>query len=116
MRWCKWLNCWITAAEDETIRLWDTDGVQLREFFYRGGTMTAMYVDNKRELLLCAMTDKAIRGYELEEGNLVRLPALLHHTHTQHSPYTCAQLSSVGGVRGRERGLSSFVITRLFQG
>ena len=86
MRWCKWLNCWITAAEDETIRLWDTDGVQLREFFYRGGTMTAMYVDNKRELLLCAMTDKAIRGYELEEGNLVRLPALLHHTHAQHSP------------------------------
>jgi hypothetical protein len=85
VRWCKWLNCWVTAAEDETIRLWDTDGVQLREFVYRGGTMTAMYVDNKRELLLCAMTDKAIRGYELEEGNLVHCP--LHtRTHTPHAP------------------------------
>lgn len=71
MRWCEFKDCWVTSADDDIIRLWDTEGVLLKEFFFRGESMTAMYIDNKHELVVCAMLDRAIRGYEMDSGILV---------------------------------------------
>ena len=62
----------MTSAEDCYIRMWDRDGVVTKQFTFRGDTVTAMYIDNKHELILCAMVDRCIRGYEAEDGTLVR--------------------------------------------
>jgi len=72
VKWCAFKSCWATAADDQTIRLWDPEGMQKREIDYKGESITCMFIDNKHELVLAAMLDRAIRAYETESGFLVR--------------------------------------------
>jgi len=72
VRWCPFKNCWVTACDDELIRLFDTDGVEMSRFVFKGESVTTMYMDCKHELLVCAMVDRAIRAYDIETGDLVR--------------------------------------------
>ena len=34
--WAQFKGCWVTVSEDDTIRLWDKDAVQLKCFDYYG--------------------------------------------------------------------------------
>ncbi|KAK3240375.1 hypothetical protein CYMTET_49778 [Cymbomonas tetramitiformis] len=72
VRWCAFRECWVTAADDETLCTWDVEGTLLQTIYYRGESVTAMYVDLKNELLLVAMLDRAIRAFDLEREELVR--------------------------------------------
>lgn len=36
----------MTAADDDTIRLWNPDGHKLQQFTYTGGSVQSIYVDN----------------------------------------------------------------------
>lgn len=80
VKWCMFKLCWITAGEDGTIRLWDTDGVQQKEVTYRGECITTMLVDETNERLLAAMTDRAVRVYNLSSGELEQVGKYTGHT------------------------------------
>ena len=32
-------SCWVTAADDDLIRLWNTEGVKFHQFNYAGGSV-----------------------------------------------------------------------------
>lgn len=35
-RWVGFKHCWVTAADDDTLRSWDIHGAQLQQFTYMG--------------------------------------------------------------------------------
>lgn len=39
VRWVQFRHCWVTAADDDTIRLWSPDGHKLHQFTYTGSSV-----------------------------------------------------------------------------
>lgn len=60
-------DCWVTAAEDDMIRLWDRKGSLLHAFVCNGGSVLCLYVDIMNQLLLAATIDKSVAVYTLED-------------------------------------------------
>lgn len=53
VRWIGFKECWVTAADDELLRLWSTAGKKLAEFAYKGGSCRYVVGGcDQRELLL----------------------------------------------------------------
>ena len=46
-RWVGFKQCWVTAADDDTLRTWTTDGTQLQQFAYMGNTAAAFLIVSK---------------------------------------------------------------------
>mmetsp|Transcript_13241 Transcript_13241/g.37388 ORF Transcript_13241/g.37388 Transcript_13241/m.37388 type:complete len:240 (+) Transcript_13241:378-1097(+) len=65
--WAQFKGCWVTVSDDDTIRMWDTDAVQLKCFDYNGDSGLRMYVDNVNERLLVACMDRIVRVYDLDD-------------------------------------------------
>ena len=36
-------QCWVTAADDDMIRLWNHEGVKISQFSYQGGSVQVSY-------------------------------------------------------------------------
>jgi len=67
VRWVSYRSCWVTAADDDMIRLWGPDGVKLHQFTYQGGSVQCLYVDEVNQLLVTAMLDKSAYVYDLDD-------------------------------------------------
>lgn len=39
VRWLSWRKCWVTAADDDMIRLWSPEGIKMHQFAYGGGSV-----------------------------------------------------------------------------
>lgn len=52
--------CWITAANDDVLRLWDADGTLLRAFPYKGGPVQCIFVDDINERILISTLDMTV--------------------------------------------------------
>ncbi|DBA82705.1 TPA: hypothetical protein ACH3X1_006940 [Trebouxia sp. C0004] len=65
-RWVEFKECWVTGGDDDTLRTWSTDGTQLHQFAYMGGSVQCLFVDNANSMVLAAMLDKVTRAYDLE--------------------------------------------------
>lgn len=35
VRWVQFRRCWVTAADDDMIRIWGSDGTKLHQFAYQ---------------------------------------------------------------------------------
>ena len=66
MRWVGYLDKWITAANDEVVRLWDENGTLAHSFKYKGGSVQCLYVDNCNQRVLMSMLDLTISLFDLE--------------------------------------------------
>lgn len=60
-------SCWVTAADDDMIRLWNHDGIKLHQFSYEGGSVQCLFVDNLNKLLVAAMLNKSAYVYDLDD-------------------------------------------------
>mmetsp|Transcript_33374 Transcript_33374/g.84557 ORF Transcript_33374/g.84557 Transcript_33374/m.84557 type:complete len:866 (-) Transcript_33374:212-2809(-) len=78
VRWVGYRGVWATAADDDMLRLWGTDGTKLHQFAYTGGSVQALYVDNVNKLLVAAMLDKAVCVYDLDDP----IPRATYKGHT----------------------------------
>ncbi|KAK9811558.1 hypothetical protein WJX72_005843 [[Myrmecia] bisecta] len=78
VRWVEFKQCWLTASDDDTMRLWNSEGEQLMEIAYVGGSIQSIYVDNVNDLVLAAMLDKVVRVYSLDS----QLPVIKYSGHT----------------------------------
>ncbi|EFJ43514.1 hypothetical protein VOLCADRAFT_119046 [Volvox carteri f. nagariensis] len=67
VRWVQFRHCWVTAADDDTIRLWSPEGHKLQQFTYTGGSVQCIYVDNTNRLLVAAMLNRAAFVYDLDD-------------------------------------------------
>lgn len=67
VRWVQFRHCWVTAADDDTIRLWSPEGHKLQQFTYTGGSVQCIYVDNTNKLLVAAMLNRAAFVYDLDD-------------------------------------------------
>ncbi|KAG2444756.1 hypothetical protein HXX76_001500 [Chlamydomonas incerta] len=67
VRWVAFRHCWVTAADDDTIRLWNPDGHKLQQFTYTGGSVQSIYVDNSNRLLVAAMLNRTAFVYDLDD-------------------------------------------------
>ncbi|KAF5833397.1 WD40-repeat-containing domain protein, partial [Dunaliella salina] len=67
VRWASFRNCWVTAADDDMIRLWSVEGIKLHQFSYSGGSVQCLYVDEKHKLLVASMLDKHACVYDLDD-------------------------------------------------
>ena len=41
-RWVGFKQCWVTTADDDTLRTWDTNGAQLQQFAYMGNIAASL--------------------------------------------------------------------------
>ena len=41
-RWVGFKQCWVTAADDDTLRTWNTSGAQLQQFAYMGNPAASL--------------------------------------------------------------------------
>ncbi len=46
VRWVGFQRCWVTAADDDTLRTWSPEGHKLQQWTYTGGSVQCLYVDN----------------------------------------------------------------------
>ncbi|MEW5312499.1 MAG: hypothetical protein WDW38_004130 [Sanguina aurantia] len=67
VRWVSYRSCWVTAADDDMIRLWNHDGIKLHQFSYEGGSVQCLFVDNLNKLLVAAMLNKSAYVYDLDD-------------------------------------------------
>ena len=67
IRWAGFREAWVTAADDDTLRLWSPAGACLASLASKGGRAAALFVDERRGLLLAAAADKAVYVYALDE-------------------------------------------------
>lgn len=67
IRWVAYRSCWVTAADDDMMRLWSPEGVKLHQFAYSGGSVQSLFVDNVNQLLVAAMLDKNAYVYDLDD-------------------------------------------------
>jgi len=66
-RWVSWRKVWVTAADDDMIRMWDADGNKVSQFAYLGGSVQCLYVDKANQLLVAAMSDKSAYCYNFDD-------------------------------------------------
>ncbi len=57
----------MTAADDDTIRLWHPDGRKLQQFTYTGGSVQCLFVDRANKLLVAAMLNRTAYVYDLDD-------------------------------------------------
>ena len=63
-----WKACWLTAADDELLRLWCPESGQLLGAFrYHGGSCTHLSVDAANRVVLVAAADCTVYLYNLED-------------------------------------------------
>lgn len=67
VRWVPFRGCWVTAADDEIIRLWSPEGAVLHAFSFEGSSVQCMYVDTTHEVLVAAMLDRNAYLYDLDD-------------------------------------------------
>lgn len=67
VRWVNYRQVWVTAADDDIIRIWNPQGVKMHYFTYTGGSIQCLYVDEVNQLLLAAMLDKTAYVYDLDD-------------------------------------------------
>jgi len=60
VRWVSHNQCWITAANDDVIRLWDAQGTLLRAFPYKGGPVQCIFVDDVNKRILLSTLDTTV--------------------------------------------------------
>lgn len=61
VRWARWRSCWVTAADDDMIRVWSQEGVKINAYTYSGGSCQALYADNVNQLMVATMLVRAQR-------------------------------------------------------
>jgi WD40 repeat protein len=76
--WAAFKSCWVTVGDDDTIRLWDEKGSELKVFDYLGDSGLRMVIDNDHERMLLACMDRVIRVFDLKD----RHPILKLQGHT----------------------------------
>lgn len=54
---------WVTAADDDMIRVWGVDGQKMHQFAYSGGSVQALYVDEANKLLVASMLVRSAGGF-----------------------------------------------------
>jgi hypothetical protein len=64
-RWAAFRQCWVTAADDGSLRLWGPGGAALGATPTKGGRLCALFVDEGRELVLAAAADRCVYVYRL---------------------------------------------------
>jgi hypothetical protein len=62
VRWVPFKQAWVTAADDDMIRLWSSDGIKLSQWSQSGGSVQHLYVDLLNQLLVVAMQVRGGRG------------------------------------------------------
>ncbi len=67
IRWAAFRESWVTAADDDVIRLWGADGRRLEALPSKGGRVGCLYVDESREVLLAGAADRCVYVYGLDE-------------------------------------------------
>ncbi|GMH37514.1 hypothetical protein BSKO_05387 [Bryopsis sp. KO-2023] len=67
VRWVSFRDCWITAADDDMMRIWSRGGDLLHSFVYNGGSVQCLFVDEINQLILAATLDKSVAVYTLED-------------------------------------------------
>ncbi|KAL6755154.1 WD40-repeat-containing domain protein, partial [Haematococcus lacustris] len=78
VRWVASRGVWVTAADDDMIRLWSPAGVKLSQWSQNGGSVQCLYVDNVNNLLVVAMQDKGCCVYDLDDP----IPRATYKGHT----------------------------------
>ncbi|KAJ9523676.1 hypothetical protein QJQ45_020098 [Haematococcus lacustris] len=78
VRWVASRGVWVTAADDDMIRLWSPAGVKLSQWSQNGGSVQCLYVDNVNNLLVVAMQDKDCCVYDLDDP----IPRATYKGHT----------------------------------
>lgn len=83
----------MTAADDDTLRLWGPAGQRLSTLQSKGGRVGALAVDESHELVLAAAADKAVYVYKLDE------PAPL-------ARWVCSLLACMHACKRADKGLA----------
>ncbi|KAJ9524068.1 hypothetical protein QJQ45_022573 [Haematococcus lacustris] len=78
VRWVASRGVWVTAADDDMIRLWSPAGVKLSQWSQNGGSVQCLYVDHVNNLLVVAMQDKDCCVYDLDDP----IPRATYKGHT----------------------------------
>ena len=66
VRWIQSRKQWISAANDDMVRLWAEDGSLVHSFRYKGGCAQCLFVDQSNELLLLATLDMNVSVFVLD--------------------------------------------------
>jgi len=100
VKWCEWRLCWITAANDHSIRVWSTEGETTYVFGFRGESITAMHLDISNRLLLAGMLDRAIRVYDLAqlENEVTRVNLDTEDEQAEQSMYSSLAAAEVAHI------------------
>jgi hypothetical protein len=63
VRWVPYRQCWVTAADDDMIRLWSPMGDKLHQFVYTGGSVQVSHSYRAAPMLasLCSVPPVAKR-------------------------------------------------------
>ena len=67
VRWVPWKRCWLTAADDDLLRLWSPAGELLHSFRYQGGSCQHLAVDAANQVVLLAAADCTVYVHNLED-------------------------------------------------
>ncbi len=67
VRWVPWKSCWLTAADDDLLRMWSPAGELLSSFRYHGGSCQHLAVDPANEVVLVAAADCTVYCYSLDD-------------------------------------------------
>ncbi|WIA17403.1 hypothetical protein OEZ85_014259 [Tetradesmus obliquus] len=68
VRWVAHEEAWVTAADDELLRLWSTKGEKMASIPFKGGSARYLFVDEVNRLLLVSTADKSAYLYDLAAG------------------------------------------------
>ncbi|KAF6254405.1 WD40-repeat-containing domain protein [Scenedesmus sp. NREL 46B-D3] len=68
VRWVAHREAWVTAADDELLRLWSAKGEKLASIPFKGGSARCLYSDEVNRLLLVSTADKNAYLYDLATG------------------------------------------------
>ncbi|KAI8472624.1 MAG: WD40-repeat-containing domain protein [Monoraphidium minutum] len=67
IRWAGYCDCWVTAADDDSLRTWSATGQRLGATATKGGRVGCLFVDEAHGVVLAAAANKSVYVYELGE-------------------------------------------------